>query len=355
MAVNYLITGYWGEKHITPENDRGINAAMFGKGKFVLPVGEQFRAEYIGNNTVRIYDGKLMNNGAAAGIPAGEYVDLLISNTEQGKWRTDYIVFRYTKDASTLIEKGEFVVLKGEEVDTGREPVAPEMPEADLLTDTATLDHFQLYMVDVEGTHISAPVPLFNVSKSLATAAPSGFGLGDVSKLTTDLNAEKSNGWYFFGASALNRPQHIQYGCLFVANRSGSEVEQVQLAFSPLDGTRAQRRYRNKTDDWSEWEYENPPLSVGVEYRTTERWIGDPVYIQVVDYGKLPNNTTKSVAHGISNVKLVLDVFGQTSYGTSLQYSGVTTIYGSTSGILITTNTDLSEITAYVAIKYTKK
>ena len=83
MADNYLITGYCGEPHVTAENDRGIHAAMFGTGRFVLPVGEQFKAEYIGNNTIRMYDGKLMDNGAAAGIPVGEYVDFLITNTGQ--------------------------------------------------------------------------------------------------------------------------------------------------------------------------------------------------------------------------------------------------------------------------------
>lgn len=39
MTENYLITGYWGEPHVTAENDRGINAAIFGAGRFVLPVG----------------------------------------------------------------------------------------------------------------------------------------------------------------------------------------------------------------------------------------------------------------------------------------------------------------------------
>ena len=87
--ANYLITGYWGEPHVTAENDRGINAAIFGAGRYVLPVGEQFRAEYIGNNTVRMYDGKLTDNGAAAGIPAGRYVDLTISEAGQGMNRND--------------------------------------------------------------------------------------------------------------------------------------------------------------------------------------------------------------------------------------------------------------------------
>lgn len=159
MADNYLITGYWGEPHVTAENDRGINAAIFGTGRFVLPVGEQFKAEYIGNNTIRIYDGKLMNNGAAAGIPVGEYVDLLIANASQGMNRNDLIVFQYEQDASTLIECGTFVVVQGTE--TAETASDPELVQSDLLSGTAAFDQMALWRVAVSGTAISAPVQVF--------------------------------------------------------------------------------------------------------------------------------------------------------------------------------------------------
>ena len=168
MADNYLITGYWGEPHVTSENDRGINAAIFGAGRFVLPVGEQFRAEYIGNNTVRMYDGKLMNNGAAAGIPAGEYIDLLIPEAGQGMKRNDIIVFQYSQDRSTLIEKGVFVVISGEE--TSGTAADPVLFQEDLLTNEAMLDQMALWRVSVSGTVISAPVQLFEVSKNIRNA-----------------------------------------------------------------------------------------------------------------------------------------------------------------------------------------
>lgn len=164
MANNYLITGYWGEPHVTAENDRGINAAIFGTGRFVLPVGEQFKAEYIGNNTIRMYDGKLMNNGAAAGIPAGEYIDLLISNAGQGMQRNDLIVFQYQQDASTLVEKGTFIVVQGTETDgTASDPV---LTQADLLTNKASFDQMALWRVPVSGTTISAPEQVFSVYKT---------------------------------------------------------------------------------------------------------------------------------------------------------------------------------------------
>lgn len=160
--TNYLITGYHGEPHVTAENDRGFNASVFGGGRFVLPVGERLRAEYIGNNTVRIYDGKLMTGGAMGGIPAGKYVDLLIPEAVQGRNRNDLIVFQYRKDASTLVESGEFVVVSGEE--TSGVAADPELTQQDLLTDEATLDQMALYRIPVTGAVISDPVRLFDVA-----------------------------------------------------------------------------------------------------------------------------------------------------------------------------------------------
>lgn len=169
MTDNYLITGYWGKPHVTSENDRGINAAIFGAGRFVLPVGEQFRAEYIGNNTVRIYDGKLIDNGAVAGIPAGEYVDLLIPEAGQGMKRNDLIIFQYSQDTSTLIESGVFMVLSGEEA--SGTATDPTLSQQDILSNEATLDQMALWRVPVSGTVISAPVQLFEVSKNIRNAS----------------------------------------------------------------------------------------------------------------------------------------------------------------------------------------
>ena len=50
--------------------------------------------------------------------------------------------------------------------------------------------------------------------------------------------------------------------------------------------------YYRTVDGVVEWL--NPPLIVGVEYRTTERWNGSPVYAQLFDCSPLPNATTKA-------------------------------------------------------------
>lgn len=171
MADNYLITGYWGEPHVTAENDRGIHAAIFGDGRLVLPVGERFRAEYIGNNTIRMYDGKLMDGGAAAGIPVGEYIDFLISNASQNMNRNDLIVFQYSQDASTLVETGSFLVLQGTETEGTAED--PELTQESVISGTATFDQMAMWRVSVSGTAISAPEKLFTVTEIVKPEASS--------------------------------------------------------------------------------------------------------------------------------------------------------------------------------------
>ena len=41
---------------------------------------------------------------------------------------------------------------------------------------------------------------------------------------------------------------------------------------------------------WEDMEYVNPPMVAGVEYRTTERWNGKPVYTKLIDFGLSANS-----------------------------------------------------------------
>ena len=52
---------------------------------------------------------------------------------------------------------------------------------------------------------------------------------------------------------------------------------------------------------WDPWEYVNPPMIPGKEYRTTERYNGKPVYVQLFNFGALPNNTTNRQILTIGN------------------------------------------------------
>ena len=55
--------------------------------------------------------------------------------------------------------------------------------------------------------------------------------------------------------------------------------------------------YTRTVDGVTEWI--NPPMAVGVEYRTTERYNGKALYTKLLDLGALPVNSSKSVSTGL--------------------------------------------------------
>lgn len=63
------------------------------------------------------------------------------------------------------------------------------------------------------------------------------------------------------------------------------------------------------TRSWSEWEWENPPMIVGQEYRTTKRYEGKPVYAKYIDCGAMPAGSssgpmTAQVETGVDHLKV---------------------------------------------------
>lgn len=102
------------------------------------------------------------------------------------------------------------------------------------------------------------------------------------------------------------------------------------------------------------YEWENPPLQPGVEYRTTERYLGEPVYYKLVDFGNLPNNTIKEVAHGISNLYRAISVSGDANGDNLIGNMYIAYVNVGTANIRIKTNANRSGVTAKVLIKYTK-
>lgn len=193
-------------------------------------------------------------------------------------------------------------------------------------------------------------------------ASPGGFGLGDFqgvaleSSVEGGLNTAVKCGWYYFGGdgSIANAPSLSGggYGTLLVSSRASSSTV-VQMCFFETVSTIAIRR--RVDSEWQPWEYLNPPMQLGVEYRTTERYLGKPVYVKVVDCGNLPASGLKNIAHGIANCKPI-HIYGEMSNGNTLPYAVETNYYISADGgyIQIYVTGDLSDQTVKATIKYTK-
>ena len=103
-----------------------------------------------------------------------------------------------------------------------------------------------------------------------------------------------------------------------------------------------------------------------LEEKIVGKWIdGKPLYQKTINFGALPNNTTKDVAHGVSNMKLMVECWGiATSSSEIMSLPRVSTgptdpkysvaLSASTSNIKITTGYDRTSFSAYVTIRYTK-
>lgn len=109
---------------------------------------------------------------------------------------------------------------------------------------------------------------------------------------------------------------------------------------------------------WKPWEWVNPPMILGVEYRTTERYLGKPVYVKAVDFGALPNASYKFV--GVVTGASIIRASGLASNGKTLpgsigaSQSEQVLCMGSGNSVQIITYADASSLTATVTAWYTK-
>lgn len=113
--------------------------------------------------------------------------------------------------------------------------------------------------------------------------------------------------------------------------------------------------YRNQ-NDVIEWV--NPPMVFDVEYRTTERYKGNPVYTKLINFGNLPNKTVTSVNVGknYNIVSIEGETFnGNSSVPLSVLYLINSVYYNKSDGELsINATGDASAWSAEIVLKYTK-
>ena len=148
-----IITGYRGEPHITSQQDRDVNRAVFTSGVYILNIGSKLTAAVVSANEVKIADGVIIAEGCAAEIAKGTTESMQIDNGTQGQLRKDLIVLRYTKDASTGIEDMELAVIKGTPATSN--PATPSYTSGSI-TDGDTLVEFPIYTVNLSGITIQS-------------------------------------------------------------------------------------------------------------------------------------------------------------------------------------------------------
>lgn len=137
-------------------------------------------------------------------------------------------------------------------------------------------------------------------------AAPGGFGLGQKNaKQISSWDDAVENGWYYGPA-----PAGIGAGDLWGRVDSLSNGYAVQTIYSDTFVATAKRFLIGTA--WKSWEWVNPPMELGTEYRTTERYLGKPVYVKTINMGNLPGNAVKQASFQSNNVvDKIVSVTGQ--------------------------------------------
>lgn len=291
MGNLHLVTGYAGEAHVASSDQGSLFEALIRSGQFVMDAGAKFAASIVSNNQIRVNDGELMMQGRHVKLIPGAYIDLTIENGTQGYRRTDLIVARYTKNADTGIEECSLVVIKGTPAESN--PADPQYTTGIINADGALQNDFPMYRVSLSGLVLEGLTALFEPQKSMfdyfnENFAPAGFGLGGNSKGITSLaslNSLTANCWYLYAAE--NDPLVVSggnfpYGYGRVDNYDGTRAKQT---FTPIPGYISTLERYKEGNTWGEWEWVNPPMAVGVEYRTTERYKNVAIYKKVNSNG----------------------------------------------------------------------
>ena len=183
------------------------------------------------------------------------------------------------------------------------------------LTDQFTMDNFNQRINET--------------NTALQNKAPAGYGLGSISKFISssdDLNDVVYDGWYYFDAPPINAPlldgvNAVGYSSMLVSNRDPSlYVTQEIFCYASWEAFNCVLRRCRINGEWKPWEWVNPPMMLNTEYRTTERYLGKPVYVKLLDCGLLVKGTL-TYPHGISDIDVCVRYSGVASTSTGV-FSG---------------------------------
>lgn len=124
------ITSRQGVAHFSSRNMRSIIESIVGRDYYIANMDECLSLELSTNNKIKIRSGVLIHHGNVSQVKKGTYDEVSYLNGSQGMKRIDLIVSRLTKDASTEIEKQEWICIQGTPSES--DPQAPSYTEGNI-------------------------------------------------------------------------------------------------------------------------------------------------------------------------------------------------------------------------------
>lgn len=185
--------------------------------------------------------------------------------------------------------------------------------------------------------------------------------LGEDSAFIADCNLATKSGIHRINANTKNVPSYVTAGLGHLLIVMAWDVNTlVQIYFAPSRQGEYIRYslYTSSGVSWQPWGCVNPLMQLGVEYRTTERYLGKPVYVKVVDCGNVPSvGSYKTVEISDAEIRFV-EAFSPTRGRTLPFYeaNGLSlAIFGGPNYVRIWNYShNDSNTNIYATIKYTK-
>jgi hypothetical protein len=200
----------------------------------------------------------------------------------------------------------------------------------------------------------------FSVAEDIGSTFKGGINAIEIPEYTDFNTLTKPNRYYArytYVPGYTNCPISVQTTFALEVIAMGKDGQVMQrITRCSADATVYQRQYYSNA--WHEWECVNPPMVVGEEYRTTERYMGKPVYTKLIYCETLPNTTYKLFPHG-ATVKQAIRCVGQMSDGNSLPFrfnaTNYVEIYAGPENVVIFAGNDKTNRSAYAQMWYVKE
>ena len=200
--------------------------------------------------------------------------------------------------------------------------------------------------------------------RALSEKAPNGFGLGHAFMISENDTFDQhcAPGWYYQSKTQTVAGITANYWYFHVSAYGDGGYNCVQEIYPVTTDNCKIVRYK-RGENWGDPEVENPPMTPGVEYRTTRKYDGKNIYTCAVDFGLLPNASSKTIQLQSTPTKIIF----LAGYITSGEVTQMLPAVGYSSSdntavlqvraknsVAIKTFTDMSAYTALVTVEYTK-
>ena len=169
---------------------------------------------------------------------------------------------------------------------------------------TFTVEAADKLATATQSVKIDKGIPVFDWGESdFAFHVPVSFQSSVL--VNVDIDNLCAPGWYCVSQTMTVGGIKANYWYIHVSAYDTGDLHCVQEIYPVLSDGYCKIIRRKHMGEWGASEVENPPLETGVEYRTTERWAGKPVYVKQISFGALPASGSSYVRPGISGATLV--------------------------------------------------